>query len=1096
MEAPVPNQPIPLSALFTLKRAEGRQPVYIGVCMRRTDSEKPDYDVLGVNWTRQPPNTFDFACADIAGALVLSSQTGYGVSWSSANVLYSDKARERNIAFRDWTIVYQWAGDDISYGAWACQDPISATFPVGFDPSLVLLSPQKLFPNRNTAVSEKEVLDASGLLHSGFATKVIADETSAGVIAYRVGKDFDKPVRFTLEGTGGVQPGKLTAFDSTMLTHGGGQGGGASLEIAPAQFKEFKDTLGQTSRFAFVSYRAPAPGFVPGDGVASLTITAINGEDTRKISVPIEAPPVMLLHGLWGSIETFSSWPTGTGGNYPAFKFVKTQYDGSKSFRDPGNQAKMISAIRGLQNEMTVEGVIGSRVDIVSHSMGGLMTRQFLKSDANKLPRAAGGTQLFNTSPIYRFVALDTPHLGSPMADFLWEKKDAALSANCNGYTQVGPGLACEAVTYSTLAAAIKHPIDSAIESMGAKNFSSLSLASPGEASGGFLSVSGSASSTDLLKLGLDAAMILLNGATVNSVFQGIGDTYHDVIVGANSQQAFSNVSKVVLPAYPGRNHITVTNDPEVKEDVLCFLGGGSCTVAVGVTPKSRLAVQSVQSKALAGLEWDLDLSTMTRSNNPGVMAVDGALQQGMNGSLHLTVAGKAVTAAYLAFESSILDRQLFYVTQTNTGYDWLRFSNLKVPQADVMHATILVLLNDNTYGVYKKDFPVVPAPATNYQNPRLLEDFIDLAEPGQTHTLALAGEGTSGPVLLPVSAFQTTIVKGADVISLTSAGVITALKEGEATLIVSNSATGLSLPARIRVGNPTEPVVATANVAVSGVEFIDHAPVAVLGTVINTPKTLTLTLSNEGSAELQVGSISWQTNPGSTTIENNQSTRAKLAAAATCTFSLRFAPTAAGVYSGMLSIATNDPRYANLPIRVTATGTTAMVYGTATVGVAGVSCSGTVGQATACTGALTIKATGGPVTLNATPVTLGGAQASEFSVAAGNCASATVAADASCSLGTVTFTAAAAGTRSVTLTSAVTQGTAASITLSGAGTAPAAGGGGSGGGSGGGNGGGSGGGGGGGGGSMSLADIALLLMLGSLSLGCRRLQLSKRCTA
>jgi hypothetical protein len=589
--------------------------------------------------------------------------------------------------------------------------------------------------------------------------------------------------------------------------------------------------------------------------------------------------------------------------------------------------------------------------------------------------------------------------------------------------------------------------------------------------------------------------MILLNGTTVNSIFDGIGDTYHDVIVGSSSQQAFSNVSKVVLPAYPGRNHITITNDPEVKEDVLCFLGGGPCTVAVGVTQKSRLAVQS---KDLSGIEWDLDLSTMTRSNNPGVIAVDSPLQRGMNGSLHLTVAGKAVTAAYLAFESSILDRQHVYVTQTNTGYDWIRFSNLNVPQADVMHATILVLLNDNTYGVYKKDFPVVPAPVVNYQNPQLLEDFIDLAQPGETHTLALAGEGTSGPVLLPVSAFQTTIVTGADVISLTSAGVITALKEGDATLTVSNSATGLSLPARIRVGNPTDSVVATAKIAVNGVEFIDRAPVALLGTVINTPTTLTLTLLNEGSAELQVGSIGWQTNPGSTAIENNQCTNAKLASAASCTFALRFAPTAAGIYSGMLSIATNDPRYANLPIRVTATATTTMVYGTATVSVAGVSCSGTVGQATACTGTLTIKATGGPVTLNAIPVTLGGAQATEFGVAAGNCAGAALAAEASCALGTVTFTAAAAGTRSVTLTSAVTQGTAASITLSGAGT-NSTGGGGNGGGAGGGNGGGSGGGGesgGGGGGSMGLADIALLLMFGSLSLGCRRLRLSRPCAA
>lgn len=1066
IEPPVPNQPIPLSSLFTLQRPQGRQPVYTGVCMRREPVEKPFYDVLGVSWTRQPPRTFDFACVDIEGAMVKSSTTGYGVSWGSTSVVFSDKARAKYIPFTDWTVVYQWAGDDISYGAWACQEPIHADFPVGFDPSLALLSAQRLFLNRNTAVTKKEVFEASEQLRTNFAAKVIADETSAGIVVYRVGKSFDKPVKFSLQATGGTHPGTLTSFDSMMLTHGG-SGGGPSVTVQPGEFEELEDALGQKSKFAFANYRAPAPGFKPGDPPSSLTLTVENGEDIRKIIVPIEAPPVVLMHGLWGSINTFSSWPMGPGGStYPSFKFVKTQYDGSKSFRDPGNQTKMMNAIRGLQNEMTVEGVIGSRVDVVGHSMGGLMTRQFLKSDANRISRAAGGLQLFSTSPIYRFVTLDTPHKGSPMAQFLWDNRNATIVTLCPAGGVVIDAMACYSWSYSNLAAAFKHPIDSAIESMATQNFSELSLASPGEASGGYLSVAANSGARDPLKIGLDGALTALNGTTVNTLFEAAGDTSHDVIVGLNSQHAYSSVAKIALPSYPGRNHISVTNDPEVKADVMCFLGGGACTVAVDTAEKTRLALQG---KTEPGPEWNLDLSTLTQSNNAGVMVVDSPLQQGMRGGLVLTVTGKAVKAAYLTFESSILDRQYFYVTQANTGYDWLRFTDLPVPQTDVMHATILILLDDNTYGIYKKDFPVVAAPVGNYTGVQLLDDFISLDE-GQSQPLQLLGKGTSGSILLPVSLYSIQVLTGSDVVSITSEGVVTALKPGVAMLSIENTDLGVVLSATVRVGEPVAPVVPTPSVAVRGVEFIDSAPTVTIRTSVNVPKSATVTLSNTGTGELQVGAITWDTAPALVSITDNQCTNAKLAPSAICTFTLRYSPTAAGTSTGTLRVATNDVRYESLPIKVSAQTVT---VGTASVSVSGVSCSGTVGQAATCTGTPTITATGGSVTLATTPVTLTGAQATEFAVAAGNCAGAALVADASCTLGSVTFTAGANGTRSVTLNSMVTEGTSASASLSGTGSGSTGTGG---------NGGNGGNGGGGGGGSLDRAGLGSLVLLFGLS--------------
>ena len=110
--------------------------------------------------------------------------------------------------------------------------------------------------------------------------------------------------------------------------------------------------------------------------------------------------------------------------------------------------------------------------------------------------------------------------------------------------------------------------------------------------------------------------------------------------------------------------------------------------------------------------------------------------------------------------------------------------------------------------------------------------------------------------------------------------------------------------------------------------------------------------------------------------------------------------------------------------------------YGTAALSVSGVRCSGTVGIASNCSGTATITATDGVVVLNATPVTKSGSHPNDFAVAAGTCAGATLSSGSSCSLGPITFTAGATGTRTVTLTTSAASGTNTSASLSGTGSA------------------------------------------------------------
>lgn len=1068
-ETPTPNQPVSLTSLFRLVPSTQRKPAYIGVCMRRTTLEKLTYDVSGVKWSRQPGSTFDFACVDIEGSLVNSSMANYGTNWSAASVIFTDKAREKVVPFVDWTIQYQWAGPDISYGAWACQDQLSAPepvkVPVGFDPTLAMLNAQSLWPLSTENVSEASVITASDQLRRGFATKIVADETSAAVLVYRVGKFFNEPVTFRLE-SDGFPPGTLRSFDPGLLKSSD-PGPGTSVTIQPDQFKTLPGNLGQESKYAFAVYRAPKPRFQPLAN-PTVTVTAVNYEDEHSIELPVVAPPVLLVHGLWGSLDTFSSWPGDS--RYPSFTFKSIKYDGSKSFRDPGNQATLKAAIISLQDNMRAQGVVGSKVDIVSHSMGGLMARQLLASTENARPRGNAGLMLYNTSPVYRLITLDTPHTGSPLATLLWNIRASPMLTTCNvgQASKLGEVLACEATT--TVGGTIERalgPIDSAVRDMGSSSFDATSLASPAEASGGHLTVSGSVTQADSLAIKLNAALQAFGQlATVSGIFGADGDSEHDVIVGRKSQERFKSSSAIQIAPY-ALNHTDITKDRQVRLDVLCYLGQGDCAQGVGLQ-KPRLRASQ---KALTGPEWDTNLSGMTRSSYAASpITLDFPLQQGMLGSFFITVPGRAIRSAYVDFGATLLDSEQVYQPQPNPGADWIRFSNLPVSASETMRATMIVLFSDNTYGVYKQSFSTALAPAMNYSGPRLVEDFFSL-EVGGTAIVEVVGKGASDHMVsIPIQNYAMTVNSGADVIELTSTGQLRALKEGKATFSLSNADIGLSMVGNVIVGNPIEPVVAAPKISLAGVEFVNQAPTVTLLTRVGASVSGTVTVTNGGTADLQIGLVGFTAAAG-VTLQSNACANVKLVPSASCLIAVRYAPSVAGSGEAILTINSSDPRYASLPIRWAVSSN--INVGTASVDITGVTCSGVVGQATSCGGTAVVRATGGPIVLNSTPVTIGGTNSSEFKITAGTCANATLAADASCPLGTITFTPGAAGTRTAVLSSSVAQGVVASATLTGTGTTATGGAGGA-------SGGGSAGStsGGGGGGSFGLGSLALLLLL------------------
>ena len=155
----------------------------------------------------------------------------------------------------------------------------------------------------------------------------------------------------------------------------------------------------------------------------------------------------------------------------------------------------------------------------------------------------------------------------------------------------------------------------------------------------------------------------------------------------------------------------------------------------------------------------------------------------------------------------------------------------------------------------------------------------------------------------------------------------------------------------------------------------------------------------------------------------------ASLAAGASCTASISFSPTSAGVRTGQLIYTTNA---ANSPTQVNFTGT-GIAAPIITVSSPGLSLGSLNVGSVSATQVLTISNTGA-LTANLSTLTIIGTNAGDFALNSNTCGS-TLLAGANCTIG-VNFTPSAGGTRSasLTVTSNAANGPTNSVTLTGAG--------------------------------------------------------------
>jgi carbonic anhydrase/acetyltransferase-like protein (isoleucine patch superfamily) len=122
--------------------------------------------------------------------------------------------------------------------------------------------------------------------------------------------------------------------------------------------------------------------------------------------------PVLMIHGLWGNINSFNELYNYLNNNgYPINLMCYADYNATNDDSFSDNQFVVRDHITILLKKMRQNNYSAGKVDIISHSMGGILSRQHIQS-----------SEFLNR--INKLITLNSPHSGSPIGNL---KNNSAL---------------------------------------------------------------------------------------------------------------------------------------------------------------------------------------------------------------------------------------------------------------------------------------------------------------------------------------------------------------------------------------------------------------------------------------------------------------------------------------------------------------------------------------------------------------------------------------------------------------------------------------------------------------------------------------------
>ncbi len=162
-----------------------------------------------------------------------------------------------------------------------------------------------------------------------------------------------------------------------------------------------------------------------GNFTVTAAFTSADGSaKTETLTLTLRAAPVVLIHGAFSNNEKMFGYATGTKTGVwhklenAGLKVASWNYDNKKSPKSiiSSNTNGLANIIADTLNALNAQGFEAARVDLVTHSSGGIMARQYLRNDIDTGNRTANS---YGLGTVRRVVTIASPNLGTPIGSYL-----------------------------------------------------------------------------------------------------------------------------------------------------------------------------------------------------------------------------------------------------------------------------------------------------------------------------------------------------------------------------------------------------------------------------------------------------------------------------------------------------------------------------------------------------------------------------------------------------------------------------------------------------------------------------------------------------
>jgi pimeloyl-ACP methyl ester carboxylesterase len=288
----------------------------------------------------------------------------------------------------------------------------------GSNNTIVLSNPRIIDPNPDL-ISIDGTLQRNASLAADINTERLGT-TADGVSKLLVIIDSNATLQFSIEGTSfnNITKGVLNSLERAS-------GSGSQYSSATVKPQE----INNDKSVVVAVYTPPDHIVLPATGNHDSIQILVNGTSDPRLSFDLYRVPIVLVHGIW--VNSQLSWvDTGFAKtlNTNGFNYTFADYQAHNSetfdpYSDPNIGNYGIDSIRNKIRELLIDyrqnkSIAASQVDIVAHSMGGLMARGLVQQPdyENKSNYMKGS--------IHRLLTIGTPHFGAHLSEILYDHRN------------------------------------------------------------------------------------------------------------------------------------------------------------------------------------------------------------------------------------------------------------------------------------------------------------------------------------------------------------------------------------------------------------------------------------------------------------------------------------------------------------------------------------------------------------------------------------------------------------------------------------------------------------------------------------------------